>query len=265
MSNDREYDPAALESIEAQLRRADPTFHQWATEIEALLPPRKHLRGATWGALAAVGLAMLMLAVRLGDLPLVITGAVLLEVACVLWLYPRHRGPLRLTSRWARYRLQDVARAALGSPTEAPVPHAPHSVVVLSDGTPATSSALRYGADEARRRGAVLTILTTVLESINPDVDDFETPTEIRLARARSAVTAAIAREFDEPPDHELIGAVGLPASVLRRWFTDAAVIVVALPRHRFLGVFGARERMLHDLFAGTDVPVVAVPITYGV
>ena len=137
-------------------------------------------------------------------------------------------------------------------------------VVVGVDGSPESEAALRFAADEASLRGALLRIVCAWEPSASGYLGEAFAPTPDAFVgaehHAEDVLRAALEQLQGEPLEIEAVAEEGGPAAVLLEQAADAELLVVG---SRGLGT--AKRLMLgsvsHDLAHHARCPVVIVRV----
>jgi nucleotide-binding universal stress UspA family protein len=132
------------------------------------------------------------------------------------------------------------------------------AVVVGCDGGLSCDAAIRFGAAEARLRGAELVVVIAYVRPVDPDLPSFYTPDSELRSRARLAAEQAVGRALGRPaaglPGVRVVTERG-PAPWVLRDYRQAQLLVVGT-RHRWL----LQGRTVRYLTRHSPVPVVIVP-----
>ena len=136
-------------------------------------------------------------------------------------------------------------------------------VVVGVDGSPESEAALRFAADEARLRGAMLRIVCAWAPSDAGYMGEVFAPTpdafNVAERHAENVLRAALEQLQGEPLEIEAVAEEGGPAAVLLEQAADAALLVVG---SRGLGT--AKRLVLgsvsHEVTHKARCPIAIVP-----
>jgi nucleotide-binding universal stress UspA family protein len=145
-----------------------------------------------------------------------------------------------------------------------PLPDLQHAVVLACGGDPSGDEAVRFAIREARLRHALLVVVTTYQQPIDPDLGSFDrSDSELRALardRAEAALARAVAGGVDQVPEHQTVASCGTPGRVLVRDFSGAELVVVGSHHRHLLGRMLHGESVSAELIHHGRVPVVVVP-----